>query len=63
MTTTDSSGAYTITNLPPATYTLTPTKHGYTFAPPSCTACVPPDAVGQDFTGIPDVYLPMVLSG
>jgi len=61
--TTDVSGTYTIVGLPAAAHTLTPTRSGYAFAPPSRTASVPPDAVGQDFTGVPNVYLPLVLRG
>jgi len=49
--TTDASGYYTITNLITGTYTLTPSKSGYTFSPPSRTVSVPPDAAGQDFVG------------
>jgi len=48
--TTNASGYYTITGLITGTYTLTPTKSGYTFSPPSRTVSVPPDATGQDFT-------------
>jgi len=49
--TTDASGAYTITNLITGTYTLTPTKSGWTFTPATRTVSVPPSATGQDFTG------------
>ena len=48
--TTNASGYYTITGLVTGTYTLTPTKSGYTFSPPSRTVSVPPSATGQDFT-------------
>jgi len=50
--TTDSNGAYTISGLAAGTHTLTPSKSGYTFSPASRTVTVPPDAVGQDFTGV-----------
>jgi hypothetical protein len=50
---TNANGYYTITNLITGTYTLTPTKSGYTFSPSSRTVSVPPDATGQDFTGSP----------
>ena len=50
-TTTDSNGAYTITGLAAGTYTLTPSKSGYSFTPASRTVTVPPDATGQDFVG------------
>jgi hypothetical protein len=36
-TTTDSSGKYSFTSLAPGTYTVTPTRSGYTFTPPSQT--------------------------
>ena len=49
-TATDASGYYTLTGLISGTYTLTPTKSGYTFSPPSRTVSVPPSASGQDFT-------------
>jgi hypothetical protein len=49
--TTDANGAYTIDGLTAGTYTLTPSKSGYTFSPPTRTVSVPPDATGQDFTG------------
>jgi murein DD-endopeptidase MepM/ murein hydrolase activator NlpD len=45
------SGYFTITNLIIGTYTITPTKSGYTFSPASRTITVPPDATGQDFIG------------
>ena len=49
--TTDSNGNYTISGLSAGTYTLTPSKIGYTFSPASHTVSVPPSATGQDFTG------------
>ncbi|CAG0980918.1 partial Clostripain, partial [Anaerolineae bacterium] len=52
--TTDVSGYYTITGLITGTYTITPTKAGYIFSPPSRTVSVPPDATGQDFVGSSD---------
>jgi len=48
-TTTDAVGNYTLSSLPAATYTLTPTKGAYIFSPTSRTVTVPPDATGQDF--------------
>jgi hypothetical protein len=51
--TTDSCGAYTITGLNTGTYTIAPSKSGYTFSPTLRTVSVPPDATGQDFTGTP----------
>jgi hypothetical protein len=50
---TNVSGVYTITDLVSGTYTLTPTLASYTFAPPTRTVTVPPDATGQDFIAYP----------
>ena len=47
---TDGNGDYSISGLTAGTYTLTPSRSGYTFTPPSRTVTVPPDATGQDFT-------------
>jgi len=49
--TTDSSGNYTLSGLVAGTYTITPSKSGYTFSPASRAVTVPPDSTGQDFTG------------
>jgi PKD repeat protein len=49
--TTNTSGVYAITDLITGTYTITPTKNGYTFSPASRMIDVPPDAAGQDFIG------------
>lgn len=49
--TTDSNGNYTLSELTAGTYTITPSKSGYTFSPASRTVSVAPDATGQDFTG------------
>jgi hypothetical protein len=57
---TDASGAYTITNLGTGTYTLAPTKSGWTFTPPTRTVSVPPSATGQDFVGTSTVNPPTV---
>jgi len=48
---TDGNGAYTLSGLTAGTFTLTPSKSGYTFFPASRTVTVPPDATGQDFVG------------
>ena len=53
--TTDSNGNYTLSGLAVGTYTITSSKSGYTFSPASCTVSVPPDATGQDFTGITEL--------
>jgi hypothetical protein len=51
--TTDGNGNYTLTDLPAGTYTLTPSKAGYDFSPPSIGVTVPPDAIAVDFTAAP----------
>ncbi|MFQ5399049.1 MAG: carboxypeptidase regulatory-like domain-containing protein [Anaerolineae bacterium] len=43
-------GRYTLIDLLAGTYTITPAKSGYTFAPTSRTVSLPPDAINQDFT-------------
>lgn len=48
---TDSGGTYTIKTLVTGTYTLTPTKNGWSFTPPTCSVRLPPDATGVDFVG------------
>ena len=48
---TGASGAYTITNLITGTYTLKPSKSGWTFTPGTRTVSVPPSETGQDFIG------------
>jgi pimeloyl-ACP methyl ester carboxylesterase len=61
---TNPSGSYTITNVITGTYTLTPTKSGYTFSPPSRTVSVPPDVTGQGFVGTfkpPIILLPGIM--
>jgi len=50
--TTGASGQYTITNVVSGTYTLMPTTAGYFWSPASRSITVPPDATGQDFTGL-----------
>ena len=50
-TTTDAGGGYTLEGLPAGTHTLTPSKSGYTFSPPSKSVIVPPNALGINFTG------------
>ncbi|MBN2393362.1 MAG: carboxypeptidase regulatory-like domain-containing protein, partial [Anaerolineae bacterium] len=59
---TDPSGAYTLTNVLSDTYTLVPSKAGWTFNPSALVVSVPPDATGQDFVGSTHrVFLPLVL--
>jgi hypothetical protein len=50
---TNANGNYTISGLVAGPYTLTPSKSGYTFSPPSRNISVPPNSSGQDFTGTP----------
>jgi len=52
--TTDANGDYFITGVTTGTYTLTPSKSGYTFIPASRTASVPSNATGQNFVILPD---------
>lgn len=48
--TTDSLGRYVLTNVPPGTYTLTPTRAGYTFGPATRMATVTSaNVTGIDF--------------
>jgi hypothetical protein len=48
---TDSNGNYAFRRLPPGPYTLTPTKGGYTFTPPSLNVNITESITAQDFTG------------
>lgn len=48
---TDDQGIYTLSGLPGGSYTLTPSKPGYTFNPPSRLATVPPDGQALNFAG------------
>jgi len=52
---TDNSGRYIVTGLISGTiYSLTPSKSGYTFSPPTrANVSVPPDRTGQNFVGTP----------
>ena len=60
---TDSNGNYTLSGLAAGTYTITPSKSGYTFSPASLPVTVPPDSTGQDFTGTiaPPTGKPIIL--
>jgi hypothetical protein len=46
---TDDNGNYTISDLTPGTYTVTPSGGDYIFDPPQRTVTLPPDATGVDF--------------
>jgi hypothetical protein len=49
--TTDADGNYTIANVPPGTYTMTPTLTGYTFSPATLPAVVTSaNLTGKDFS-------------
>jgi hypothetical protein len=48
---TDINGEYTLGGLINGTYTLTADLPGYAFEPENRTISVPPDVLGQDFTG------------
>jgi formylglycine-generating enzyme required for sulfatase activity/N-acetylneuraminic acid mutarotase len=49
---TDIHGDYILTNLITGTYTITPTKGGYTFTPSSQQVTVGPDQTSVNFTGV-----------
>jgi hypothetical protein len=62
--TTNDTGTYTISDLISGTHTLTPTRPGWVFAPPTRTVTVPPNATGQDFTMLSSpVSTTLTLSG
>ncbi|NCC33361.1 MAG: hypothetical protein EOM24_15285, partial [Chloroflexia bacterium] len=46
--TTNAEGAYTLNDVPPGTYTLTPTKEGYRFEPATRNVTVNGNVTGQD---------------
>ncbi|NNJ11527.1 hypothetical protein EKD04_014415 [Chloroflexales bacterium ZM16-3] len=49
--TTERNGSYTISDLAAGSYTLTPSKSGYTFSPASRSVTVSRNLSGQDFVG------------
>lgn len=57
-TATDGNGNYTIGNLSAGTYTLTPSKAGYSFSPPFLRASVPPNVPDRNFEAMVDTPPP-----
>ncbi len=53
---TDATGTYTISNVPAGTYTLTPSRSGYSFNPASLSVSVSGNVTGRNFTGTPLTY-------
>src|SRR5581483_8923345 len=60
---TDANGNYNLGGLPAGTYTLTPSKPGYTFLPTTRALRVPPGVAAQDFVGIPTSAGTFTISG
>ncbi len=58
---TDSSGMYTISNVPYGSFILVPSKDGYSFSPASMGVAVPPSASGRDFKAT--INPPYTISG
>ena len=59
------TGNYTLSGLAPGDYTLTPSRIGHTFSPPSRSVTVrSADVPGQDFVGVStllnEVHLPVI---
>jgi PKD repeat protein len=54
-TSTGQNGSYTLSGLAAGSYTVSPSKTGYTFAPTSRSATVPPNASGVNFLATPTV--------
>lgn len=48
---TDATGSYSITDLVAGSYTVTPSKAGHSFTPPSLPVAVPPSAPNVNFAG------------
>ncbi len=60
-TTTNASGAYTLSGVANGTYTLTPSLSGYTFSPTTRSVTVSSaNVTGQNFTGTPPANVPPV---
>ncbi len=54
--TTNTAGQYQFTGLGAKSYTITPSKSGYSFTPASRTVTVPPNATNVDFTASENTY-------
>jgi hypothetical protein len=52
----DASGLYQAVNLPPGSYTVTPSMSGYDFSPVSTTVILGPNAVNVNFTATRKKY-------
>jgi len=52
-TSSQADGSYTLNNLAMNSYTVVPSKLGYTFTPSSFTVSVPPSATGRNFSATP----------
>ncbi len=60
-TNTDASGAYTLSGVTNGTYTLTPSRSGFTFSPATRSVTVnDANVTGQNFTGTPPANVPPV---
>jgi PKD repeat protein len=60
-TNTDASGAYTLSGVTNGTYTLTPSRSGFTFSPAIRSVTVnDANVTGQNFTGTPPANVPPV---
>lgn len=59
--TTDAGGAFTFDELPPGTYTITPSKKPYMFTPVSREVTIPPHANEIDFVGEVKIFIPLLL--
>ncbi|MBN8214320.1 MAG: PKD domain-containing protein [Xanthomonadales bacterium] len=60
-TNTDASGAYTLSGVANGTYTLTPSRSGFTFSPATRSVTVnDANVTGQNFTGTPPANVPPV---
>ncbi len=56
-TTSGNTGGYILEGLPAGAHTLTPSKSGYTFSPPSTRVTGPPAWLGANFVGMATTYV------